>query len=83
MASPSILDSLSVLLVGTIDWVARFATMLKTRTDATVRRVRTESEALAAYRNQTTDCLICAYELDDATGLKLLREIRTETPHFR
>ncbi|WP_425498403.1 response regulator [Halogeometricum salsisoli] len=44
--------------------------MLETRTDATVRRVRTESEALAAYRNQTTDCFICAYELDDATGLQ-------------
>ncbi|MDS0294944.1 bacterio-opsin activator domain-containing protein [Halogeometricum luteum] len=81
-SSDSILDTSSVLLVGTSDWLAQFATALETRTAATVRRVETKADALAAFRNRTLDCLVTEYAFGEATGLELLREIRTETTVF-
>ncbi|WP_148414698.1 bacterio-opsin activator domain-containing protein [Haloferax sp. KTX1] len=74
-----ITDSSTVLLVGTDDWLTRFAATLESRTDATVRTVGTKEEALEMVRERTTDCLISEYVLEEATGLELLRDIRTET----
>ena len=79
VSSPTILDSSTLLLVGTSEWVTRFATTLETRTDATLRRVQTQTEALNIVRKRTIDCLISEYSLDETTGLQLLREIRNET----
>ncbi|REA00864.1 bacterio-opsin activator [Haloferax sp. Atlit-6N] len=78
-ASPPILDSSTVLLVGMNDWLTQFATTLKRRTDANVQHVRTKTEAIGIVRKQPTDCLISEYALDETTGLDLLREIREET----
>lgn len=76
---PPLLDSSTVLLVGTTEWVTQFATTLETRTDATVQRVPTKAEALEVVRRGATDCLVGEYALDDATALDLLNELRHET----
>ncbi|EJN57387.1 bacterio-opsin activator domain-containing protein [Halogranum rubrum] len=76
---PTVLDSSTILLVGTNDWITQLAATLKVRTDATVQRVRTKSETIDVIRTHTTDCLITEYALGEATGLELLREIRAET----
>jgi len=78
-ASPPILDSSTVLLVGTDDWLTQFATTLERRTDASVQHVRTKTEAINTIRTRATDCLISEYALNETTGLELLREIREET----
>ncbi|ELZ32583.1 bacterio-opsin activator-like protein [Halogeometricum pallidum JCM 14848] len=78
-SSPSILDSSSVLLVGTNEWLTQFATTLESRTDATVQRARTKSKAVGIVQKGTVDCLITEYALGETTGLDLLREIRAET----
>ncbi|WP_101298379.1 bacterio-opsin activator domain-containing protein [Halegenticoccus soli] len=78
-SSPTVLDSSAVLLVGTSEWVGRFAATLETGTDATVQRVQTGAEALEVFRKRATDCLISEYALDETTGVELLREIRNET----
>ncbi|RBI59404.1 bacterio-opsin activator [halophilic archaeon] len=80
MVSPlPFLDSSTVLLVGTSEWIMQFATTLETRTGATIQRFQTKTEALDAFRKQTIDCLISGYKIDETTGLDLLREIRNET----
>ncbi|MBX0325261.1 GAF domain-containing protein [Halomicroarcula sp. F13] len=79
VSSPPVLDSSTVLLVGTDDWIARFATTLETRIDATVHTARTKAKAIDIVRKRTPDCLISGYTLEETTGLELLREIRTET----
>ncbi|PSQ30917.1 bacterio-opsin activator [Halobacteriales archaeon SW_6_65_46] len=80
MAAPStVLDSSAVVIVGTSDWVAEFGGRLETRTDATVRHVRTKAEAIGVVRERTTDCLITGNTLEDSTGLELLKEIRNTT----
>ncbi|SFL32643.1 PAS domain S-box-containing protein [Halogranum rubrum] len=76
---PTVLDSSTILLVGTNDWITELAAALKAQADATVQRVRTKSEATDVIRTHTTDCLISEYALGEATGLELLREIRAET----
>ena len=78
-SSPSILDSSTVLLVGTDDWLTQFATTLENQTDASVQHVRTKTEAIDTIRTHPTDCLISGYAIDETTGLDLLREIREET----
>ncbi|MFC5973761.1 bacterio-opsin activator domain-containing protein [Halomarina salina] len=78
LSSP-VTDSSTVLLVGTDDWLTRFAATLEARTDATVKTVGSKVETLEIVRERTTDCLISEYALEGATGLELLREIRTET----
>jgi PAS domain S-box-containing protein len=79
VSSTSVLDSSTVLLVGTSDWVAQLATTLERRTDATVTRVQTKAEAIDVIRKRTTDCIISEYVLEETTGLELLREIRNQT----
>ena len=79
VSSPTILDSSCVSLVGTSEWLTQFEATLDTRTDATVQRVETTSEALEIFRTGSTDCLITEYALAETTGLDLLTEIRTET----
>jgi len=82
VSSPTVLDSSCVLLVGTSEWLTQFKATLNTRTDATVKRVETKSEALEVFRRESTDCLITEYALAETTGLDLLTEIRTETTVF-
>jgi len=82
VSSPTVLDSSCVLLVGTSEWLTQFKATLNTRTDATVKRVETKSEALEVFEGESTDCLITEYALAETTGLDLLTEIRTETTVF-
>ncbi|WP_224270963.1 bacterio-opsin activator domain-containing protein [Haloprofundus salinisoli] len=77
--SPTIVDSSTILLAGTSEWIARFAEVLETRTKATVRRAQTKGEAFDVFRSQVIDCLVSEYTLEEATGLELLSEIRAET----
>ncbi|MBX0296244.1 bacterio-opsin activator domain-containing protein [Haloarcula nitratireducens] len=78
-ASPTVLQSSTVLLVGTSEWLTEFAAALETRTDATVRTAETEAAALDIVRERATDCLISEYALAETTGIELLRAIRSET----
>ncbi|GCF15974.1 hypothetical protein Harman_39090 [Haloarcula mannanilytica] len=73
VSSPTVLDSSCVLLVGTSEWLTQFKTTLNTRTDATVQRVETKSEALEVFQTDSKDCIITAYTLGETTGLDLLR----------
>ncbi len=77
--SSSVIDSSTVLLVGTDDWLTRFATTLEARTHATVHTAGGKTEALDIVEKRTADCLISGYALEEMTGLDLLREIREET----
>lgn len=79
IASSPVIDSSTVLLVGTDDWLTRFATTLEARTNATVHTVEGKTEALDIVEKGTADCLISEYALKEMTGLDLLREIREET----
>ncbi|RBI58745.1 bacterio-opsin activator [halophilic archaeon] len=78
-ASSTVLDSSHVLLVGTSRWIEEFAEMLESRTEATIRMVGTAAKALDIFRDETTDCIVNEYTLDEITGVGLLREIRDET----
>ncbi len=78
IASSPVIDSSTVLLVGTDDWLTQFATTLEARTNATVHTVGGKTEALDIVEKGTADCLISEYELEEMTGLDLLREIREE-----
>ena len=82
VASSSIINSSTVLLVGTDDWLTRFAGTLETRTNATVHTVRTKTEAHDLVQEGIPDCLISEYVLEEVTGLDLLKEIREETAAF-
>jgi len=80
MASPApVLDSSTVLLVGTSQWLTQFETALETRTDADIHTVDTQAEAIAVVRERATDCLISSYTLGEATGIELLEAVRAET----
>ena len=78
-ASPTVLDSSTVLLVGTSGWVSRFATTLESRTDAAVQRAQSNAEAMDIVHGRTVDCLVTGQTLEGATGLELVRAIRDET----
>ncbi|MBV0902873.1 bacterio-opsin activator domain-containing protein [Haloarcula salina] len=79
VSSQPVLNSSTVLLVGTDDWLAEFATALKKRTNASVQHVRTQTAAIEIVRRRPTDCLVSEYALKETTALELLREIRAET----
>ncbi|MFC6824970.1 bacterio-opsin activator domain-containing protein [Halopelagius fulvigenes] len=80
MVSPStVLDSSTVLLVGASEWITQFVALLETRTNATVQTVETKSEAVDVVQKGAIDCLISECMLPETTGIKLLREVRTET----
>lgn len=80
MSSPiSALDSTRVLLVGTADWVGMLGDALEADTGTIVRVVATAEQALTVFRTQTVHCLVSEYDLDESTGLGLLRAIRDET----
>ncbi|WP_050032685.1 bacterio-opsin activator domain-containing protein [Halorubrum halophilum] len=79
ISSTTVLDSSTVLLVGTSNWVIQLAETLERRTDATVKRVQTKAEAVDIVKDRTPDCLISEYALEQTTGLELLKEIRNET----
>lgn len=79
ISSITVLDSSTVLLVGTSNWVIQLAETLERRTDAAVKRVQTKAEAVDIVKERTPDCLISEYALEQTTGLELLKEIRNET----
>ncbi|WP_074792614.1 bacterio-opsin activator domain-containing protein [Haloferax larsenii] len=79
VGSDSILDSATVLLAGTSEWLDQFESRLESETDATVTHARDKSEALEYVQTQPIDCLLSEYALEAATGVDLLKEIRTET----
>ncbi|RLM87972.1 PAS domain S-box protein [Halobellus sp. Atlit-38R] len=79
VSSTAVLDSSTVLLVGTSEWLTRFAETLEARTDATVDSVASKTAALRAVKAQAIDCLVSEYTLPESTGIDLLEEIRTET----
>jgi PAS domain-containing protein len=74
-------EPVEVLLVGTRDWVA---TVVATPgdDDVSISVVATVEEALARLREDSIaiDCVVSAYDLFDADGLQLLRELRTTHP---
>ncbi|WP_136601408.1 bacterio-opsin activator domain-containing protein [Salinigranum halophilum] len=78
-ATPTGLDSSTVLLVGTSEWLTRFEAILETRTGATVQRVHSERAALEAVRQQPPDCLVSGCTLEETTGLDLLETLRDDT----
>lgn len=77
--SVPMLRSSRVLLVGSAEWLETFAERVSASAEASVTAVKTKSEALAAVRDGTVDCLVGAYALEDATGVELVREVRAET----
>lgn len=79
-ASP--LDSTTLLVVGTSDWLDGLAEALTTRTAATVHRARTAADALDRFQDGPADCLVTEYQLDGRTGVDLLRTVRAETTSF-
>jgi|GEM_PF-6209335 len=54
----SVLDSTSLLLVGTSNWLDGLAEALTTRTAATVQRARTAANAVDRFRSGSVDCLV-------------------------
>lgn len=75
----STLNSTRLLLVGTTEWVGAFADTLETRTEASVRTAATVDDALEVFRSVSVDCIVTEYDLDESTGIQLLRSIRDET----
>ncbi|WP_254532889.1 bacterio-opsin activator domain-containing protein [Natrinema gelatinilyticum] len=75
----AILDSASLLIVGNTAWTGQFAQTLETRTEATVQRVVTKEEAHDVVRTEAIDCIVSEYTLEDATGIELVREVRSTT----
>ena len=78
-ADSTVLDTSTVVVTGTSDWIEEFKTALETRTGATVHHVQTQAKAIDAIRSQPIDCLITGQTLEDATGLDLLAAIRERT----
>ncbi|MBV0925997.1 GAF domain-containing protein [Halomicroarcula limicola] len=76
---PTVLESSTVLVVGSSEWLAEFATTLDTRIGATVQQVETKAAAMELVRERAADCLISEYALAETTGIELLRAVRSET----
>jgi PAS domain S-box-containing protein len=74
-----VLDSSTVVLVGTSEWIPQFATALDARTAAAVQTAETGAAAIDIIETQAADCLVSEYTLPETTGVELLRAIRTET----
>ncbi|MFC7228631.1 GAF domain-containing protein [Salinirubellus salinus] len=73
------LDGAAVLLVGTTEWVSRFAETLEPRgTEA--RTVETAAAALDAVRRERPACVVSEYALEGSTGLELARSLGAEWP---
>ena len=82
MSLPQSLDEpVGVLLVGTENWVATVAATLGDD-DISISAVATIEAALARFRDPSIaiDCVVSAYDLPEADGLQLLRELRTTHP---
>lgn len=78
-ATYSGLHTAHVLLVGATDWVEVVDDALRTHTEASVQTVPTTKEALRVFHGQSVNCVISEYELDESTGIELLRLLRDET----
>jgi len=79
--SQSLDEPVGLLLVGTEDWVATVATMLGDD-NISISSVATIEAALARFRDPSIDidCVVSAYDLPEADGVQLLRELRTTHP---
>lgn len=71
-------DSSRILLVGSTNWLQRFTEVIEHHTSASIQTTNTEPEALETIHENSVDCVISAYEMEGATGLKLLQSIRDE-----
>ncbi|MFC6954964.1 bacterio-opsin activator domain-containing protein [Halorubellus litoreus] len=78
-ASSPVVDSATVLVVGDADWTAGFTATLEAETEASAKRAETKAAALDVLQEGGVDCVVSAYELGDATGIELIREVRGET----
>ena len=78
-SSSSLLPSCHVLLVGSSDWTHRFANVVATRTEGSVRTVPTVDAALSVSSEDHVNCVITEYDLGSSTGIDLLRSIRETT----
>jgi len=77
----TVLDSASVLVVGTAPWVETVSGRLgaDARDVTTVETERDAIDALADSAHGDVDCVVTANDLPDASGLSLLRTVRRET----
>lgn len=83
MSPPSsILDETHILLVGGTDWVQDYADTLEACSSASIQIVTTVEEALTAFRNGSIDCIVSEYDLEESTGIQLLRAVRDVTMTF-
>ncbi len=80
MLSPdTVLDDSRVAVVGDTDWTAAVADALRGRTTGAVDAVDTAAAALELVRDGAVDAVLTAQDLNDATGVELVREIRGAT----
>jgi PAS domain S-box-containing protein len=74
------LDTARILVVGSAEWLERFAETVSARTDASVHTVATATEALDGVHGGRVDCLVTAYTLGETTGIDLVERLRESTP---
>ena len=74
-----LLDTTRLLLVGSAPWLEAFTEALETRTEASVHRVETASDALDVARRDSIGCVVTEYVLDGATGVELVERLREST----
>lgn len=74
-----LLDTSQVLVVGSTVWIDTFTEALDTRTEASIQTVETTTEALDIVRQDSIDCLVTEYALDETTGVELVRRLRELT----
>jgi PAS domain S-box-containing protein len=74
-------DTISVLLVDDSPVASRIATHLERESGRfQVLTAGTVQEGRSTFETAAVDCLVCAYELPDGTGLDLLRRVRETEP---
>ena len=75
----TVLDDATVVVAGDTEWTRAVADSLHSTTTATVDAVSTASAVIDAVRGSDADCVLTAQQLDDATGVELVRELRQST----
>ncbi|MEF8977998.1 MAG: bacterio-opsin activator domain-containing protein [Haloarculaceae archaeon] len=74
-----LLDTTHLLLVGSAPWLGAFAEELEIRTEASVHRAETASDARDVTRRHPIDCVLTEYTLDGGSGVELTRQLRDST----
>lgn len=78
-SSTRLINSSHVLLAGSSDWLQRITELFDRHTSTTIRTTKTISDALEIVHTAPIDCVISAYELEESTGIHLLRSLREDT----